>query len=91
MCTERNLLLLNKFNLQFSGTIIEFTFIHRELTDDASDLQLIANAEDNRTNLSSLHLGRIFLEKEIFPSLAGKGKLFAFKTERFWMSIKSAG
>nr|XP_039253124.1 mannose-1-phosphate guanyltransferase alpha-A-like [Styela clava] len=36
-------------------------------------------------------LGRIFFEKDVFPILATRGKLFAYKCDRFWMSIKSAG
>ncbi|KPP67337.1 mannose-1-phosphate guanyltransferase alpha-A-like [Scleropages formosus] len=33
----------------------------------------------------------IRLEQDIFTSLAGQGKLFVYKTDRFWSQIKSAG
>ena len=33
----------------------------------------------------------ISLEHDILPTMAGTGKFFAFMTDRFWMSIKSAG
>jgi mannose-1-phosphate guanylyltransferase len=33
----------------------------------------------------------ISLEHDILPKMAGTGKFFAFMTDRFWMSIKSAG
>ena len=36
-------------------------------------------------------LGRISLEHDILQKFAGTGKVFAFLTDRFWMSIKSAG
>ena len=34
---------------------------------------------------------RISFEGDVLPKLAGTGKLFAFRAERFWLSIKSAG
>ena len=36
-------------------------------------------------------MGRISLESEVLPRLAGSGKLFAFRMDRFWLNIKSAG
>uniref|UniRef100_A0A803T389 Mannose-1-phosphate guanyltransferase C-terminal domain-containing protein n=1 Tax=Anolis carolinensis TaxID=28377 RepID=A0A803T389_ANOCA len=33
----------------------------------------------------------IRLEQDVFTSLAGQGRLFAYKTEGFWSQIKSAG
>ena len=36
-------------------------------------------------------LGKISLEHDILQQVAGTGKVFAFLTDRFWMSIKSAG
>uniref|UniRef100_A0AAY4ECS9 Nucleotidyl transferase domain-containing protein n=1 Tax=Denticeps clupeoides TaxID=299321 RepID=A0AAY4ECS9_9TELE len=33
----------------------------------------------------------IRLEQDIFTALAGQGKLFVYKTDRFWSQIKSAG
>ena len=37
------------------------------------------------------HYGRISLELEVLPNLANQGKLFAFKFDKFWLNIKSAG
>jgi len=36
-------------------------------------------------------LNRISFESEVLPELAGTGKLFAYRIDRFWLSIKSAG
>merc|ERR1711990_1247663 len=36
-------------------------------------------------------LGKISLEHDILQQVAGTGKVFAFLTDLFWMSIKSAG
>ena len=36
-------------------------------------------------------LGKISLEHDILQQVAGTGKVFAFLTDRFWMSINSAG
>lgn len=36
-------------------------------------------------------LNRISFEFEVLPQLAGTGKLFAYRIDRFWLSIKSAG
>lgn len=33
----------------------------------------------------------IRLEQDIFTALAGQGKLYVYKTDRFWSQIKSAG
>nr|XP_002124063.2 mannose-1-phosphate guanyltransferase alpha-A [Ciona intestinalis] len=43
--------------------------------------------EDSTSN----GLGRIVLESDLLPLLSGSGKLFAFKTNTFWLNIKSAG
>lgn len=46
---------------------------------------------DENNGNSSSKPGRLFFETDIFPKLYSEGKLFAYKTEKFWMSIKSAG
>ena len=45
--------------------------------------------EDSLENMKRAQ--RISFEGDVLPQLAGTGKLFAFRAERFWLSIKSAG
>jgi len=45
--------------------------------------------EDSLENMKRAQ--RISFEGDVLPGLAGTGKLFAFRAERFWLSIKSAG
>uniref|UniRef100_H2YNN3 Uncharacterized protein n=1 Tax=Ciona savignyi TaxID=51511 RepID=H2YNN3_CIOSA len=49
------------------------------------------NQEYEKTDDSSNGLGKIVLETELLPRLAGTGKLFAFKADTFWLNVKSAG
>ena len=50
--------------------------------DESEHQSYISKKEDNQ---------KISLELEVLPKLSSSGKLFAYKFNNFWFSIKSAG
>jgi len=74
------------FLLDFSIFETIGSHFQRKLTRNMSFSGLDEDSMDTMKRLN-----RISFESEVLPKLAGTGKLFAYRINRFWLSIKSAG
>ncbi|MEE6488945.1 hypothetical protein FKM82_015441 [Ascaphus truei] len=66
----------------FSPSI--FQYIAEVFQHNQQELQLEENSSWQRAEV-------IRLEQDVFTALAGRGRLYVFKTDGFWSQIKSAG
>ena len=60
-------------------------------SDVFEDISKVFNSRYENEEADFDRVGYISLEDDIFSNIAGQGKMFAYKHDQFWLSIKSAG